>query len=303
MSDSGTGGHGRTPGTTSTGGVSSTPTTRRPHPVAMFVVGAATGEVTAASPAGHRYLAGADGTGLAGWLATLAEGPGPLDDVTTVRTWRGPRPGPDGDAGGERGCETDGRPTPWAHCTSIQHRLGLSLLVVLRDDAPPAGGATDRAIPDRTCGVFTLDAVGRVDSWGPNAQRWTGFPPECVLGSDTTLLHPVPARLAGEPHRALTRAYRTGEHRGEGWLVRSDGRSVWTETTTCALYDARERLIGFATVIRDLTALRRLRAATTDHVPLPRRQPAVRRARPAPARPPSVTRPGRVPGQRRPPNG
>jgi PAS domain S-box-containing protein len=194
------------------------------------------------------------------------------------------------------GTTPDGGPLT-ARCTLIEHRSRRCLLVVLQPDLER--DAVGRAA-DPECAAFTLDAVGRVDSWGRGAQEWTGFPPEHVIGSDTTLLHPGPARLAGEPHRALTQAYRTGEYRSEGWRVCSGGRNVWAQVTTCALYDARERLVGFATVMQDLTARRRLTPAVPVRLPAPRPPLATRPMRPAPARPRAGTRPGRVPGQRRP---
>jgi PAS domain S-box-containing protein len=300
MNDSGTGGHRRIMRTSATGDAAPVPATRHPHSIAMIIVRASSGEVVAASPMGYRRLSSSSGESLTRWLAGLAtalEGSEPEDDVTTVR------------AVGGTDAAAKGVVTLWAQCTPILHRSGRCHLVVLRDDAPPVGAK--RQVRDPGCGVFTLDAIGRVDSWGPSAQRWTGFSAEHVLGNDTTLLHPGPARLAGEPHRTLTVAYRAGEHRSEGWRLRSDGRSVWAEVTTCALYDPRERLIGFATVMRDLTAQRRLTlstpagAPTAKDVPVPRRplptRPAsTRPMRPSPSRPRSVARPGRVPGQRRP---
>lgn len=286
MSDSGSAGHLQFTGTAAGRGTASAAQTRRPpQPVAMLVVDIVTGEVTAANPAGYRRICEPGGARLTRWLATLAVTADPEDDVTTVRA-----------LDGGYGSTPDGV-TVCARCTVIEHRSRRCLLVVLQEDqAPDAAGWT----PDPECAAFTLDAVGRVDSWGRSAQRWTGFSPEHVIGSDTTLLHPGPARLAGEPHRALTQAYRAGEYRSEGWRICSGDRSVWAQVTTCALYDAQERLVGFATVMQDLTARRRLIPATPVRIPAPRPPLATRPMRPAPARPRAGTRPGRIPGQRRP---
>ena len=140
-----------------------------------------------------------------------------------------------------------------------------SLLIALReeettrDEAEPVfPPAQSQVIPDASRAVFTLDAVGRIDSWGRTAERLTGFIAGVVIGSDTTLLHPAPARLAGEPHRTLTEAYRNGEHRSEGWRLRGDGRAIWAEVVTCSLHDGLDRLVGFATAMHDLTAHGRL---------------------------------------------
>jgi PAS domain S-box-containing protein len=257
------------------------PAAPRPEPIGMLVVDATSGQIAATNPAARRCLTGEGGVLLGRWLSDLATGD-ELRDITLVHRWPAGPTGPTGAPG-----PLAGR----ALATPIAFRSRRCLLVVLRPDAAglPPVPLDGTPVADPACAVFTLDAVGRIDSWGSTAQRLTGFRAEHVIGSDTTPLHPAPARLAGEPHRALTLAYRTGEHRAQDWRLCSDGRLLWAEVTTAPLYDGIDRLIGFATVVQDLTPVRRVRRPA-EGMPLARaaeltidlRTPVVPAPRPAP---------------------
>jgi PAS domain S-box-containing protein len=272
-------------------------------PVSVLLLDAAGGQVVATNPAGRRRLTGTSGLRLSRWLTGLATSAGGRD-LTTVHPWTTF----DGGLSG-------GALTLYAVVTPIEFRGRRCVLIVLREDAPlsdqpaqpdrpahpMASGRPGTAAAATGWGVFTLDAVGRIDSWGLTAQRLTGYRAEHVIGTDATLLYPPPARIAGEPHHDLSHAYRTGEHRSEGWRLCSDGGPIWAEVTTAPLYDGTDRLLGFATVMQDLTPVRRLRqheasigepVAGRSAVPAPRPSAhlAVGRTR----------RSQRVPAQRRP---
>jgi PAS domain S-box-containing protein len=217
------------------------------------VLDRATGRVAAGNPAGRRRLAGYVGSALSRRLADLATAAGHPPDTVSVRTWREEESGD--------GLVVDRRVRVLS--LPIEFRSRECLLVTLRYDVaapmPLPVGAGD-GVPglEHRCAAFTLDTVGRVDSWGSTPQRVTGHRAEYVIGAETTLLHPAPGRLAGDHHQALNHAYRTGEHRTEGWRMCADGGLIWAEVTTTPLYDAVETLLGFAQVIHDLTPVRRL---------------------------------------------
>jgi PAS domain S-box-containing protein len=307
MSDSDAAGQVQVPATTSSapGG----PSLPSPEPTALLILDRTTGRVAAGNPAGRRRLAGLPGSRLSYQLADLATAPGHRDGAA-VRIWA------DEDAADDVAVRRRVR----VLSVPIGFRSRDCLLVVLLDDvsAPmplPAGAGEETPGTEHGCAVFTLDAVGRIDSWGLTPQQLIGHRPECIISADASLLHPAPARLAGDPHRALNQAYRTGEHRTEGWRVCSDGGLIWAEVTTTPLYDGVELLLGFAQVIFDLTPVRRLQLGRGDHpgaspgaTPAQRtaRQPAFPAPRP-PAAPPAGApvraprRPaGRIPAQRRP---
>jgi PAS domain S-box-containing protein len=264
------------------------------HPVSMILVDTATGTIAAANPAGRRQLSGTGGPQLSRWLAQLATATAPNGpDVTVLHTWHGV----DGADAGTTGLR--------AECTPVNFRSRRCLVVALREDEPTAAGVhptSGRPTPDPARAAFTLDAIGRVDSWGSTAERLTGFVADVVIGRDTTLLHTGPARLAGEPRLSLAEAYRNGEHRVEGWRVRGDGRVMWAEVVTCVLHDKLNRLVGFATTMHDLTNRRGLAQTSNIKVPAPRGPLTAGSVRPTPSRPGTAggPRPGRVPGQRRP---
>jgi len=229
-------------------------------PVALLVLDTATGRVAASNPAARRRLAGITGADLARRLSDLATAAG-HGDGATVRTWTG--------ASRLRAVSAPVR---------FHGRDGL--LVLLRDDtAAPVTLLTGEPRADVGCAVLTLDALGRIDGWGATPQSLFGYGAEHVIGADTTLLLTPPARLAGEHHLTLTNAYRTGEHRAEGWRLCADGRLLWAEVTTAPLYDATDRLLGFAQVVHDLTPARRLQqrrpdgTGTSTGLPAPRVAP------------------------------
>jgi PAS domain S-box-containing protein len=250
-------------------------------PAATLVVDAEDGLIYVISPAGSSLLSRPGAEVLADWLTQLATEPHRRTDTATLRTWT-LQPGP------------DGRCDPGAvsvSCLPIRYRGRDCVLLVLHELASSAAGSTTGtpAPPLPTVGVldeisaaFTLDILGRVDSWNCAAQRIMGFAAEEIIGADTGTFYPPTTRLAGEPHQALTRAYRTGEHRAEGWRMRADGSPMWAETTTIALRDPQDRLAGFGVVVRDLTTRRRV----GPRIPGPAaRRPTSRRTVPTQRRP------------------
>jgi PAS domain S-box-containing protein len=255
-----------------------------PAPLAIVVVEIASGRVVTASAAAQRLLSNAAAAPLTAWILDVATQPVDRHDATSVHTWGGPG-APDG-----------ARAVLSAQRTPLVFRSRDCALVVLRDALTPAAG---QGLDDEDCATFTLDAIGRIDAWSAAAARVTGFGPEQTIGSEAGALHPTPARLAGEPHRALTQAFRSGEHRGCGWRRRADGTLLWAEAVTSALYDANDRVVGFAVVLDDLTARRRLQARPARTT---RRVPGQQVAAARPIAPTAARRrpPGRVPGQRGP---
>ena len=250
---------------------------------AVLVLDTTSGRVVASSPAARRRLAAVGGEALGTWLAglaTAAEHP----DVAVVRSW--PQPG--GAAVEEAASGRTGRPALAAPgpdgavrvvTTRLELRARTCLLVALRDaGAPlplPPGVAEGRPAADPACALFTLDPLGRVDSWGTAAQALLGYRPEHVLGADTSLLLPPATRAAGEQHRSLTQAYRTGEHRAEGWRRCGDRELLWAEVVTVPLHDPADRFVGFAQVVQDLTPTRRPAGSDPSGAP-GRRAPADR---------------------------
>jgi PAS domain S-box-containing protein len=107
-------------------------------------------------------------------------------------------------------------------------------------------GAKDHAL-------FLLDPLGQVSSWNAGAERMAGYPAGEAIGRHLADLYPPEGVARGEPGRALEAATVEGRSEDEGWRVRKDGTRFWAHTVIDALVDDSGRLLGFATVVSDLT--------------------------------------------------
>jgi len=105
--------------------------------------------------------------------------------------------------------------------------------------------------------IFTLDAMGRFDSWSSGAQNVVGYAAGEVQGREYGLLFTGEACEAGEPQQELDQAARSGHCSTEGWRVRSNGEIFWCIGETTAIRDAAGALAGFVRVARDMTRQKR----------------------------------------------
>ena len=105
--------------------------------------------------------------------------------------------------------------------------------------------------------VFLVDAEGNVSSWNADAERGTGWRADEILGQSFARFFTAEDRAVGKPERQLAIAAETGTWRGEESRIRKDGTEFVAELTLTALRDAGGRLVGFASVARDITDRRR----------------------------------------------
>lgn len=108
-------------------------------------------------------------------------------------------------------------------------------------------------VPD--CGVYGLDAEGRITSWSEGARRLTGWEEGEVKGEHVRLLRPTGRTERGRGGDVL-RAARHGPHRWEGWRRRKDGTRFWARGVTVPLLDEAGRLEGWGELLRDLSEQR-----------------------------------------------
>jgi PAS domain S-box-containing protein len=106
--------------------------------------------------------------------------------------------------------------------------------------------------------VYTLDAQGRIDSWGPSAQVLAGRRPEEAIGRDYSISYLPAEQEAGKPQQDLEEAARNGYCATEGWRMRGDGSITWSSGVLTAVRDETGKLTGFVRVARDMTAQKRL---------------------------------------------
>lgn len=101
--------------------------------------------------------------------------------------------------------------------------------------------------------IYTLDAEGRVNSWGAAARKATGYSAEEVLGRPYATFFPAAGVLAGEPARELEEAARTGRCLSDGWRLTHAGTMEWVSGVLSALRDESGKLTGYIRVARTMT--------------------------------------------------
>ncbi|MDQ3556535.1 MAG: PAS domain-containing sensor histidine kinase [Gemmatimonadota bacterium] len=128
--------------------------------------------------------------------------------------------------------------------------------------APPPGG-TDELVRlliqnVQDYAIFLLSPDGRVVSWNEGAERISGYTEREVLGEPLAIFHPESARERGDPERELRVAQSAGRCEVEAWRVRKDGSLMWATVVITALHDSEGELVGFGTIIRDLSDRKRI---------------------------------------------
>ncbi|OLC45438.1 MAG: hypothetical protein AUH80_08670 [Chloroflexi bacterium 13_1_40CM_4_65_16] len=101
--------------------------------------------------------------------------------------------------------------------------------------------------------IFMLDPKGTIVSWNEGAQRIKGYRADEIIGRHFSVFYAPEDRAAKKPTRALQKAERDGQFKGEGWRVRKDGTRFWASVVITALRDESGSLRGFAKVTRDIT--------------------------------------------------
>ncbi|CAJ0772302.1 hybrid sensor histidine kinase/response regulator [Ralstonia chuxiongensis] len=101
--------------------------------------------------------------------------------------------------------------------------------------------------------IFALSIHGIVSTWNPGGERMQGYRPDEIIGQPFALLYPPEGRASGASEAALHAAAETGRHVEEGWRMRKDGTLFWANVAMTALRDSTNALIGFGTVISDVS--------------------------------------------------
>ncbi|AKU96919.1 diguanylate cyclase/phosphodiesterase (GGDEF & EAL domains) with PAS/PAC sensor(s) [Labilithrix luteola] len=106
-------------------------------------------------------------------------------------------------------------------------------------------------------GVIMLDSNGSILTWSEASSRITGYTAEELVGKHVSILYESEDVLMGEPDRALKDAADLGHHESWGWRVRKDGVRFWADVVMRPVRDLEGALVGYATVIRDLSEQKR----------------------------------------------
>lgn len=105
--------------------------------------------------------------------------------------------------------------------------------------------------------IFMLDPMGRVMTWNNGAQLLNGYACDEIIGQHFSKFYTEQDKRAGHPDRELQIAKELGRYEEEGWRVRKDGTTFWSNVVITTVYE-RDELVGFAKVTRDLTERRAL---------------------------------------------
>ena len=111
---------------------------------------------------------------------------------------------------------------------------------------PLIDGAVDEAL-------LVLDPDGRVAQWNAGAQRLHGYAAGEIVGRHYGCLFTPGDRSAKLPQNMLEIAARHGRYSVNGERVRKDGRHFFADVGMQALRDPSGRLLGFASIERDIS--------------------------------------------------
>lgn len=101
--------------------------------------------------------------------------------------------------------------------------------------------------------IFLLDVNGYIKTWNDGAQRIKGYYASEIIGKHFSIFYTMEDLKSKKPERELKIATETGKYEEEGWRVKKNGSLFWVSVVITALYNERNKLIGFSKVTRDLT--------------------------------------------------
>jgi PAS domain S-box-containing protein len=104
--------------------------------------------------------------------------------------------------------------------------------------------------------IVYIDRDGAIRGWNAGATSLLGYSRAEIIGSHVSQLYTKADRLAGKPLDALQVAGSRGRFDEEGPRLRKDGHPLAMHTTTYAVRDAAGEPLGYALVMRDVTAQR-----------------------------------------------
>ncbi len=104
----------------------------------------------------------------------------------------------------------------------------------------------------RDYAIYMLDTDGLVRSWNDGAARIKGYAADEILGQHFRVFLPEEARAMAD--EMLITAARDGQFETQGWLLRKDGSRFYASIVMDAIRSDSGELIGFAKLIRDITA-------------------------------------------------
>lgn len=106
----------------------------------------------------------------------------------------------------------------------------------------------------RDYAIYTLDSEGRVNGWDEGAGRIKGYSAGEIMGRHLDIFLTDEDRAAKLGEQALIKATQRGQFDGQSWVVRKDGSRFFASFVIDATRNDAGELIGFAILVRDITA-------------------------------------------------
>ncbi|TLU71438.1 hybrid sensor histidine kinase/response regulator [Lichenicoccus roseus] len=109
--------------------------------------------------------------------------------------------------------------------------------------------------------VCMVDADGMITSWKTNIASAGSHVPSGFVGQHHSHLFTPEDRTRRRPEQVLKLAVLHGGFAEEGWRVRRDGSRYWASVVVEPVHDDARRVLGFTTMMRDISETRALREA------------------------------------------
>ncbi len=106
----------------------------------------------------------------------------------------------------------------------------------------------------RDYALFQLDPQGRILTWNTGAERLLGWAEDEVLGKSAAILFTPEDVAKGEPEREVETARSAGHAEDERWHLCKDGSRFFASGVLTSLCDDNGILLGFAKIMRNITA-------------------------------------------------
>lgn len=130
--------------------------------------------------------------------------------------------------------------------------LGLIALHAELEDAKQAEARLAAIVQSSDDAMFSISPGGVIQTWNPGARRLFGYDEMEIVGLPADTL--VPGGLRDESGEVLVRLQAGTRAVGfDTKRMRKDGRLVDVAVTVSAMRDASGALVGFSTVLRDVT--------------------------------------------------
>lgn len=109
----------------------------------------------------------------------------------------------------------------------------------------------------RDYALFQIDLAGHITTWNAGAERLLGWTAEEILGQEAAVVFTPEDVEKGEPDREINTARIQGRAEDERWHMRKDGERFFASGVLTQVRDSSGRLVGYAKVMRDVTARQR----------------------------------------------